>query len=234
MKLRFACSPQLRPLLPEPVLAAKEPQPWLSQMPNFGGGDYRNPTAKRCPPFVDAVRIGVYLRLTADIWFDGTSFSWREEDATELATPYLSGPMSYHHPTQLTGTPLAGDATRIIKFHNYWTVAADPGWSVLFMHPTHRFDLPFRVVSGVVDVDRYPDVPVQIPAIWTSQSSCRLEKGTVIAQCFAFKREAISLEITSMNEAQSTWSNVRAEEILTKPHVYRRRSKARATDPKVV
>ena len=62
------------------------------------------------------------------------------------------------------------------------------------MHPVNRDDLPFRLISGLVDADRFYDGGINFPAIWLQpEFSGVLPKGTPVAQCFAVPREAPQL-----------------------------------------
>ena len=42
------------------------------------------------------------------------------------------------------------------------------GWSLFATHPVNRDDLPFRLISGLVDADRFHDGGINFPAIWTN------------------------------------------------------------------
>ena len=57
--------------------------------------------------------------------------------------------------------------SRPIKFNSFWTIELEEGWSLLAMHPANRLDLPFRLLTGVVDSDRFNDIGIFFPALWT-------------------------------------------------------------------
>jgi hypothetical protein len=72
----------------------------------------------------------------------------------------------------------------LIKFHNPWLIEAPEGYSVLFMHPINRFDLPFTTLTGLVDCDRSRDTWIHFPVHWHDVNfNSVLQKGTPIAQC---------------------------------------------------
>ena len=64
----------------------------------------------------------------------------------------------------------------IVKFNSFWTIELEPGYSLFATHPVNRADLPFRLLTGLVDCDRFRDVGVLFPAagsILNLKASCR-------------------------------------------------------------
>ncbi len=56
------------------------------------------------------------------------------------------------------------DGRPAIKFNSFWTIELEEGWSLLAMHPANRHDLPFRLLTGVVDSDRFNDIGIFFPS----------------------------------------------------------------------
>ena len=54
-----------------------------------------------------------------------------------------------------------------MKFNSFWTIELEPGYSLFATHPVNRADLPFRLLTGIVDSDRFTDVGILFPAVWT-------------------------------------------------------------------
>jgi hypothetical protein len=75
-----------------------------------------------------------------------------------------------------------------IKFNNPWAIKTPPGYSCLFIQPSMRDDLPFKVVPGVVDTDKFPS-PVNFPVFFKKGFTGMIEMGTPIVQIIPFKRE---------------------------------------------
>ena len=120
----------------------------------------------------------------------------------------------------------AGQAA--IKFNSFWTIELEPGWSLFATHPVNRDDLPFRLISGLVDADRFHDGGINFPAIWTQPDfSGVLPKGTPVAQCFAVPRAAPQLVFESFDEAHTAAYAKTVAEVLAAPGVYRKRFRAR-------
>jgi hypothetical protein len=126
-------------------------------------------------------------------------------------------------PEQIAGSPFARGTQSAIKFNSFWTIELDPGWSLLAMHPINRDDLPFRLVTGLVDADRFNDVGINFPAIWLDPDyEGLLPRGTPIAQCCAVPREPPKLVCESMSPDRIRGYDALAERIMSGPGVYRK------------
>jgi len=132
-------------------------------------------------------------------------------------------PLSFHVPEQIAGTPLAHGARSALKFNSFWTVELEPGWSLLATHPANRDDLPFRLVTGLVDADRFNEVGVNFPAVWLDPDfSGVLPRGMPFAQCCAVPREAPELVFEAMSGERVAGYEALAGRIMAGPGVYRK------------
>lgn len=196
MRIRFSCPPELFHILPPPVPAKRALPEWLKAMPMTerlaAGGEDR--TVKQCPPFIDAMSHGFILPLATDIRVENGRFSWD--------WPYSESPLGFHFASQFPATPFASGEESAIKFHNFWSIATEPGWATLFTHPFNRADLPFTALAGIVDTDVYNVFPVHFPALWKDPKfSGVLAKGTPIVQCLPVRRDALEAVIEKMDPA---------------------------------
>ncbi len=227
MKITFRCDPALIDLLPRPVAAKAALPDWLRAMaprvPSpVHGREIR--TVKQCPPFVDAMRHGFMLVLPCDVTVEaGMKFAW------DWALPELTvqghprAPLSFHVPEQIAGSPLAHGARSAVKFNSFWTIELEPGWSLLAMHPANRDDLPFRLVTGIVDADRFNDVGINFPAVWLDTAFAGvLPRGMPIAQCCVVSREAPELRFEAMSDERVAGYAEVAGKIMGGPGVYRK------------
>jgi hypothetical protein len=150
-------------------------------------------------------------------------------DIPEPATSeHPRAPLSFHHPAQFPDAPFAREGQAALKFNSFWTIELEPGWSLFATHPVNRDDLPFRLISGLVDADRFHDGGINFPAIWTEpEFSGVLPKGTPVVQCFAVPREAPQLEFESFDEPHQAAYAKTVAEVLSTPGVYRKRFRAR-------
>jgi hypothetical protein len=203
---------------------------WLRTMPaqaysELVGAD--DDTAKRCPPFVDAMTFGFLMPLICDVTVENGEFTWDNDLPPGGAVSFPRSPIGFHDASQLSGTPLFDPDRFQIKFHSLWTVQAPEGYSLLFTHPANRLDLPFTTLTGLVDCDRYRDLPIHFPAHWReAEFSGVLPRGTPVAQCIPIRRESWGARM----EAFTPHDARRAHDLLTaigrEKGVYRRRFRA--------
>jgi hypothetical protein len=230
MRMIFRCDPKLEPHLTRPYPARSGLPDWLRNMPakaasQIHGREIR--TVKQCPPFVDAMAYGVMIPLPCDIRVECGAFAW-DWDIPEPATAgHPRAPLSFHPAAQFPDTPFANGKTAI-KFNSFWTIALDPGWSLFATHPVNREDLPFRLISGLVDADRFHDGGINFPAVWKDPDfSGVLPKGTPVAQCFAVPRETPQLIFESLDKAHRDAYSKTVADVLAAPNVYRKHFRAR-------
>ena len=231
MKVTFRCDPALEPVLPKPEPAKHGLPDWLKRMPmtafsDFHGRDIR--TVKQCPPFVDAMTSGFLIPLPCDVECDRGRFTWNWDLPQASAPEQTRSPLNFHVAAQLAGTPLAMGDRPAIKFNSFWTIALEPGWSLLAMHPINRFDLPFRTLTGLVDCDTFNEIGIFFPALWTDPDFVGLlPRGTPVVQCIPVRREPLDLVFEPMDETQLASFSATSREILETPGVYRERFRAR-------
>ena len=226
MNITFRCDPALIDLLPRPVAARDALPEWLKQMaPRVASSVHQRSirTLKQCPPFVDAMAHGFMVLLPCDVTVHDGQLSW-DWPLPPLAVPsHPRAPLSFHVPEQLQGSPLAHGARSAIKFNSFWTITLEPGWALMAVHPASRDDLPFRCVTGLVDADRFNDVGINFPAVWTDPAfDGVLPRGTPVAQCYPVPREAPTLVCEAMSDADLKRSDALAARIMAGPGVYRR------------
>jgi hypothetical protein len=231
MRIVFRCDPALYNRLPRPVAARGALPDWLRNMPasafsELHGQEIR--TVKQCPPFVDAMAHGFIMPLACDVTVREGKFSWSWDLPPLSVEAHPRSPLSFHVPAQVTGTPFHDDARAVIKFNSFWTIKLEEGYSLFATHPVNRADLPFRLLTGLVDSDRFSDVGILFPALWIDPDfSGVLPAGTPVAQCFPVARGALELVFERLSpEALRRYDETGAA-LLSKPGVYRRRYRAR-------
>ena len=235
MKITFRCDPALIDLLPRPAPAKQALPEWLRALaPRVAspvhGREIR--TVKQCPPFVDAMTHGFMLPLPCDVRVErGMRFAWEFPLPGLTVQGHPRAPLSFHVAEQVAGSPLARGARSALKFNSFWTIALEPGFSLLAMHPVNRDELPFRTVTGLVDADRFNEVGINFPAVWLDPDwEGVLARGTPVAQCCAVPREAPELVVEPMSDERVAGYDALAAKIMAGPGVYRKgyRSKGRA------
>lgn len=231
MRIVFRCDPALYDRLPRPLPARRALPDWLRDMPATAfsathGQDIR--TVKQCPPFVDAMAHGFIMPLPCDVSVRDGRFSWAWDLPPLAVEAHPRSPLSFHAPAQVAGTPFHDEQRAVVKFNSFWTVELEPGYSLFATHPVNRSDLPFRLLTGLVDADRFSDVGILFPAVWIDPAFTGvLPAGTPVAQCFPVRRAALELAFEPLSEERRRRYGATAAALLSKPGVYRRRYRAR-------
>jgi hypothetical protein len=231
MRIVFRCDPALADVLPPPVLARSALPDWLRTMPanahsDIHGRDIR--TVKQCPPFIDAMAYGFMILLPCDVSVERGALSWQWDVAQPATAQHPRAPLSFHAACQFAGAPFASGAEAAIKFNSFWTIELEAGWSLFATHPVNRDDLPFRLISGLVDSDRFHDGGINFPAMWTEPTfSGVLPKGTPVAQCFAVPRVNYDVVIEPFDAPHQAAYAKTVAEVLSTPGVYRKKFRAR-------
>ena len=110
-----------------------------------------------------------------------------------------------------------------IKFNSFWTIELEPGWSLMAVHPVNRDDLPFRLITGLVDADRFNEVGINFPAVWIDPGfSGVLPRGTPVAQCYPVPREAPTLVCEPCRRTNVDGYDEVSAGIMAGPGVYRK------------
>jgi len=231
MTVTFRCTPELKPILPEPISAVQGLPGWFKAAPQTGiiEADQREVmTVKKCPPFIDAMSYGFLMPLVCDLKVENGEFFWDRDMPDDGVSKLPHAPIFFHDNVQATGTPFFEEDRFIIKFMNFWTIEAPPGYSMLFTHPVNRADLPFTTITGLVDTDTYTDSLIHFPAHWhDADFSGVLPKGTPVAQCIPVKREKWKSQIEAMSPEAELRLDDTVSSVGREAGVYRREFRAR-------
>ena len=231
MRVTFRCDPALFDRLERPVPARARLPDWLRAMPAeafsaLHDTDVR--TVKQCPPFVDAMSHGFVIPLPCDVAVADGRLSWDWDLPPLAVAAHPRSPLSFHAPAQVKGTPLDRDGRTIVKFNSFWTVELDLGFSLFATHPANRDDLPFRLITGLVDADRFTDVGILFPAVWVDPGFTGvLRRGTPVAQCFPVARAPLDLVCEPLDADRRARYDATAAALLSRPGVYRKGFRAR-------
>ena len=230
MRIVLRCDPALAGRLPRPAASREFLPDWLREMPRSAYSDMHAEdirTVKHCPPFVDAMSYGFTIPLPCDVEVREGRLSWDWEVPALGAALHPRAPISFHVPAQVEGTPLHDPGQVIVKFNSFWTVELEPGWSLFAMHPSNRADLPFRLISGMVDADRFHDVGILFPAVWLDPGfSGLLPRGMPVAQCIAVRREPVELHYHCFEDRDVLRYEATARTLLTGSGHYRKAYRA--------
>jgi hypothetical protein len=217
--------------LPRPASSRGTLPEWLRAMPATAFSavhDREIRTLKQCPPVIDAMTYGLMVFLPCDIMVDRGAFSWDWAIPNPATDGHPRSPLSFHTASQVAGSPFGASGLAILKFNSFWTIEVEDGWSLFATHPVNREDLPFRLVTGLVDSDRFHNAGINFPAVWVEPDFCGvLPRGTPVAQCFAVPRTSPQLVFEAFDEARQTSYAKTVDDVLSMPGVYRKRFRAR-------
>ncbi len=230
MTLIFRCPPELAAILPPPIPAVQGLPDWFKALPQNAFNaitQEESQTVKRCPPFIDAMTYGFLIPLPCDLKVENGEFSWDFDVPVNSVNNFMRSPIAFHDASQVAGTPFQQDDHFAIKFNNFWTIEAPPGYSLLFTHPVNRADLPFTTLTGMVDSDLYRDNRVHFPAHWHDMSfNGVLPKGTPVAQCMPVKRESWEARIETLSNDDAARLRELSSAIDRTPGIYRHQFRA--------
>lgn len=231
MRVTFRCDPALFDRLERPVPARSRLPDWLHAMPATAFSfvhDTDLRTVKQCPPFVDAMSHGFVIPLPCDVTVADGRLSWDWDLPPLSVEAHPRSPLSFHAPAQVAGTPFDRDGRTIVKFNSFWTVELEAGFSLFATHPVNRDDLPFRLITGLVDADRFTDVGILFPAVWIDPGFTGvLRRGTPVAQCFPVARAPLDLACEPLDDAHRARYEATAAALLSGPGVYRKTFRAK-------
>jgi hypothetical protein len=147
-------------------------------------------TIKKCIPVFDAITSGYIIFTCMDIKVSSNENVPYYEWASSFNKGSTMDPaIEFHENKQADQHALLQNLSFIPKFTNPWSIQTPKGYSVLFTTPMHR-DLPFQILPGIVDTDRYA-AQINFPFFlkdpnWTGI----IPAGTPIVQVIPFKRES--------------------------------------------
>ena len=176
-----------------PPLPSKKLIPdWFKKIPPHNNND--DQTVKKCVPFIDAMSVG-YTILTTWIFE-----IWQTKEG-EVRQQWLNEAHKKHMqrwpPIETTSwskksLDLLLVGYTILKYMSPWIIETPPEYSLLFLPPINRFEIPIVPLVGLVDCDTYQN-NVNIPFIHTALSPDEkthvIPQGTPICQVIPLKRE---------------------------------------------
>jgi hypothetical protein len=154
------------------------------KLPDFFG------TYKACVPFVDTLTSGYTITLDSDVIFtNGTNRGYLPKPSWMGPIPPLDNPDNNkirsigNYPVPVGYTPI------LFRWFSRWIINTPKDYSLLIMHPSHRHDLPFFTINGLVDTDKHEN-PLNFPFFIKTGFEGIIEKGTPIAQIIPIKRDS--------------------------------------------
>jgi len=157
-------------------------------------GSIINSVLKQCVPFLDSMTSGYIQELWTDLYIE-------KIDENKFSYYYSSGP-----------DPMGiRDCLRIPAPNNFyqqemfwripWIPKTPKNYSLLFVHPLNRTDLPFLTTSGIQDSDMFYHVPFgNYPFLLDKNFSGIIPKGTPMYQIIPIRRDSWNSKIKKFDE----------------------------------
>jgi hypothetical protein len=175
---------------PKPYPAIKNMPQWWKDVPVYAYNEKKlnlnpgpNVTVKRCVPTIDALGAGYYVPLWADLLVKQDngipSLNWNT--MTPVAEAWSASSVSSFELKD-------GYSKIVFKNLHGWSIKTPPGWSCMFIHPIAYPNLPFEVISGIVDTDVFHG-EINVPFIIKEGFEGIIERDTPMFQVIPFKRE---------------------------------------------
>ena len=160
-------------------------------------------TIKTCIPVRDVLTSGYLILLPCDVFI--TIRDYRVFAANRTGHDFPDFIVESHPLQQISKSPLESNIETknndVFKFMNPWLITTPKGYSTFFTQPYYH-ELPFEILSGIVDTDRFP-MRVNFPFMWKNQGESAdlvLKKGTPIAQVHPFKRESWEMSVDKYSD----------------------------------
>lgn len=197
-KIKFYPNSEKVGRLFEPPQPARKSRPdWFSSFPRrkdsvnyfqITEGAENNMTVKGCSPFVDGLDAGYFFTLPCDVIFERENGTLK---ITAMSTGGVNSPITIRPSEADWRTPWAEGVGPYdglqLNFRSDWCFKTPRGWSALAIHPINRPELPFLMLGGVLDSDKWGESgnhPFFLHSAWQGI----LPKGTPMVQIIPFKR----------------------------------------------
>ena len=156
-----------------------------------------NKTIKSCMAIFDSITAGYMLKFPVDVMIDATGkrivYSHANVEEKEI--------ISMHSPEQVKGFPFSREIymDEVFRINPQWSVKTEEGVSCMFIHPMFHENLPFRVISGVIDTDNFMSDGF-FSIIVERGFKGVIKKGTPFIQVIPFRREDYEMAIPEFSE----------------------------------
>ena len=160
--IRFCCPPELEAKLPRPIPAVEGLPGWFKSMPvkafsELAQGDLL--TVKKCPPFIDAMTCGFLIPLAIDVRVDNGEFSWAWEFRSARCPALRIRRLTFTTTAKSRDRPFSRTIASCSSSTLSGRSNCRPAIPSSITHPFNRADLPFVTLTGLVDADRYHQLP---------------------------------------------------------------------------
>jgi hypothetical protein len=196
-------------VVPPPRPASEYFPQWLKEIPLFENSKFKvetladgtnitNATAKACMPFMDTFLTGYIQETWCDILI--------ERNNDEIIYKYSRSPTIISNRDKISISKMVDSSFYPIEFlwQQPWIPKTPPGYSMLYLHPLNRLDLPFFSLSGIIENDLYHiEDAGNHPFFIKKDFEGIIPAGTPMFQMIPIKRENWK---STVNQVQENWN----------------------------
>jgi hypothetical protein len=178
---------------------------------------FQNATIRSCPAVNDSFNFGYMLYIPLDVYIDATKedeISWYVPDVNlsiygdKKSKDYIG----FHDNSKMVG--FKNDEVfhkHAIKLNTFFGIKTEKGYSTWVTHPIGRNDLPFKMIDGIIDTDKFPS---RFPYAMFIKKGFKgiIKKDTPLVQIIPFKRESFEAEFidSDLEDIRSIEAGTRA------------------------
>jgi hypothetical protein len=164
--------------------------------PKFSGGSVINKNVKSCIPFFDAMSSGYIQETWCDIYISINDKG--------LEYHFSSNPEILSHREKQDIKVSDAFYKKEFFWKVPWVPRTSKNYSILYVHPLNRIDLPFFSLSGIVDSDKYfHSSGGNLPFYFQKNFEGIIPKGTPMYQIIPIKRDGWVSKSNSFNYNES-------------------------------
>lgn len=183
-------SPSIKNLPEWYMLADKFTKNIFNSDRNVKNSNQKIPTWKACPGIFDAMTAGYVLKTPCDIFFYIDSNGEINVKIQDLK--YKNFCTKREILSQFIAPE--GFYKNSFAWLADWAIETESGYSILYITPANRFDLPFINTIGIMDTDKI-GAPGSLPFFIKEGWQGLIPAGTPYAQIIPFKREDWEMQI---------------------------------------
>ena len=210
------------PASPDIDLLVARPKPAISYLPEWyrstsafytkkpeieASSGRSNKTIRHCMPFLDSLGAGYIQESWQDIYIN-----FKDDETYEFSQPTNPHIFNIRKKSHVDMGPFFHSQEFV--FHQPWFPELPKGWSMLYVQPLNRPDLPFHFLSGIVDSDRYSlgEAKNNTPFYLKKGFEGIIPAGTPLIQMIPIKRSDWSSSFSGFNEGKQKSINFKINE----------------------
>lgn len=198
-------SKEVEALVPSPKPAREYMPTWFKKIPRFDNnkmyidtGGNANTTIKACMPFMDTFTSGYIQETWCDIYIKANkdSFEYKVSGGPEI--------VSHRDLDKQYYPPIDSYNNREFTWKQPWIPQLPDGYSMLYIQPFNRYDLPFLNLTAIIDNDKFfMENNTNHPFFLKENFEGIIPRGTPYMQMLPIKRDQWKSNVGEFDEMLS-------------------------------